>query len=726
MSIAHASSGSAPSSTLKRYGLRLVWLAFGIVLLLIGNYFNNRLTSYWQDLVLQCGFAVVLAVSLNIVNGLTGQFAIGHAGFMSVGAYTGASVTYFAAQRAGAGASPGIGWMLLAMVAGGLLAAVFGYIVGAPSLRLRGDYLAIVTLGFGEIIRVLLEASHDISPKLDYMGGASGFQNVPLLTSFPLLFGTVLLVIVLARNLKFSSHGLAFMSIREDEIAADAMGVNTTRIKIIAFVLSAFFAGVGGVLFAHSKIIQPKVFDFKLSMNFVVMIVLGGTGSITGATLAAVVLTMLPAFLKPLKDRINFADEYLQVIYALILVLMMILRPAGVFGMGELSFARLFRRGRAGTANMGATDSSQPQEAGNPESRAAREGASHPVLDVSNLTKTFGGLTAVGNVNLRLQPGELVGLIGPNGAGKTTVFNLLTGVYEPSGGTLHFQGDLLAGERTYSQAERILRLTWDAALAAAGGFIITTIIASAILPYATAPDAVRLQTVIKWSGVVLGAGASLLTAGRRRRFRPGLKPFQFAQRGISRTFQNIRLFGDLTVLENVRIGNYLRRHTNLFDALFQTARLAREEAASIERARALLARFNLLRVENELAKNLPYGDQRRLEIVRALATEPKLLLLDEPAAGMNPQEKAGLMALIRQIRDDFDLTILLIEHDMKLVMGICERIYVLDYGKIIAEGTAGEIRSNPKVIAAYLGEELGDADNDGIPDGAQIRPTTDR
>ena len=628
------------------------------------------------------------------------------------------------------------------MLVGGLVAALFGYIVGVPSLRLRGDYLAIVTLGFGEIIRVLLENSGDISSKLGYLGGATGFQDKPALSSFTIfmtLFGMVLLIIVLARNLKFSSHGLAFMSVREDEIAADAMGVNTTRIKVTAFVLSAFFAGVGGVLFAHAKFFQPKTFGFILSMNYVVMIVLGGSGSITGATLAAVVLTALPELLKPVKDRINFTDEYRQVLYALLLVLMMILRPTGVFGTGELSFAglrRLFRRGDSpvtslneGLAAEGAQAESEvdtPSATGPAVSAVAPgaladtatraphttsgEGAKvgtegDVLLDVAHLTRRFGGLTAVGDVNIRLEAGELAGLIGPNGAGKTTLFNLLTGVYAPSEGTLEFDGQPLAGENPYPATRRGLLLALDTFLAGVGAWIISTILASAVIPYASTPGDAHLQTAIRWIGTLAGVGLSLSTVARRRRFRPGLKPYQFAQRGISRTFQNIRLFGDLTVLENVRIGTYLRRRTNLFDALFRTARLEREEAASIARARDLLTRFNLLRVENEQAKNLPYGDQRRLEIVRAMATNPKLLLLDEPAAGMNPQEKVQLMGLIRQIRDDFGLTILLIEHDMKLVMGICEHIYVLDYGKIIAEGTAEAIRSNPKVIAAYLGEE---------------------
>lgn len=252
------------------------------------------------------------------------------------------------------------------------------------------------------------------------------------------------------------------------------------------------------------------------------------------------------------------------------------------------------------------------------------------LLDIKNVGITFGGLRAVSNVNIALEPGELIGLIGPNGAGKTTLFNMLTGVYQPTDGEILFEGKSIAG----------------------------------------------------------------------------LKPYDITKRGIARTFQNIRLFKELSVLDNVKIPYHIHAKHSVLSSALRLPSHFRGEAEITEKAMECLDVFGLANKRYELARNLPYGEQRRLEIARALAAQPRLLLLDEPAAGMNPHETHDLMELIRWIREKYNLTILLIEHDMALVMGVCERIYVLDYGKIIAAGTPDEIKKNPKVIEAYLGQEV--------------------
>jgi branched-chain amino acid transport system permease protein len=301
------------------------------------------LNPYVLQIVILCGINVVLAVSLNLVNGFTGQFSIGHAGFMAVGAYASAMFSIHVGQdwasalgRLGLPAFAAQGAPLLAaLIAGGLLAAAAGWLVGLPSLRLRGDYLAIVTLGFGEIIRVVIT-------NVDAVGAARGLPGIPGWADVFWVGLGVVVVVLVSRRLAHSTHGRALFAIRDDEVAAEALGVDTTGHKVLAFVMGAFFAGVAGGLFAHYlSYLNPNSFTFIKSIEIIAMVVLGGLGSISGSVLAAVVLTLLPEVLRPVKD-------YRMVLYALMLIVLMITRPQGLLGQRELSWSWFRRRRPAG------------------------------------------------------------------------------------------------------------------------------------------------------------------------------------------------------------------------------------------------------------------------------------------------------------------------------------------------------------------------------------------
>ncbi|MCC6548424.1 branched-chain amino acid ABC transporter permease [Candidatus Sumerlaeota bacterium] len=320
-----------------------------------------QINSFFTKVTGAIGIAIIMAVSLNIVNGYTGQFSLGHAGFMAIGAYTSAWITHYGSIHffGNANAMEGLftkgsALFVASLLAAGLVSALFGYLVGLPSLRLRGDYLAIVTLGFGEILRALLNQTQPVLDEFDIeeatrgeiftgLGGALGFSGVPKYSNLFWVWSVAIITVIICYRLKQSIHGKAFLSIRENEIAAEAMGVPTTHYKVAAFAIAAFFAGVGGALFAHTlgNIVSPNEMNYQRSIDFVIMVVLGGMGSISGSVIAAVALTILPESLREF-------SEYRMIVYAILLIVFMIVRPDGIFGIREFWevkwIRRLFRR----------------------------------------------------------------------------------------------------------------------------------------------------------------------------------------------------------------------------------------------------------------------------------------------------------------------------------------------------------------------------------------------
>jgi len=586
--------------------------------------------NYWLRIYTMTGLWIMLALGLNVVAGFAGLLDLAYVAFFGIGGYTLAvlSSNQFDIHLP----------FLLVLPLAAFFTMGVGFALGSTSLRLKGDYLAIVTLAFAQIFKLLLL---NLDTPINITGGVNGiysfdpinilgFRIISPVGYAYLIWFAALIVTIGSFRIKASRIGRGWEALREDELAAEAMGVNTTWMKLMAFAGGALVAGGTGALFASFQdSVFPNNFDFPQLVIVYCMVILGGLGNVTGVILGAVILSILPEFLREY-------GAYRMMSYGLILVILMALRPQGI--MGDIAFLTKKKRRpdkdetgrlRASTDLYYAVKESRPAE--NAEMVKFRK-SDRVMLKLNNVNQDFGGLKAVNDLSFVLREHEILSIIGPNGAGKTTLFNLISGIYPPTAGTIEFEGAQITG----------------------------------------------------------------------------LRPHKVVKAGIARTFQNLRLFNQMSVLDNARVGRFCRTGAGPLSVLLRLPRHNQEEQQTDQRAREILDLFGTRLTGyrfDQQAMFLSYANRRRLEIARALATEARLLLLDEPSAGMNPQETIEITAFIKKLRDVFGYTILVIEHKLNVVRTISDRVIALDYGVKIAEGSYEEVACNEQVIEAYLGRK---------------------
>jgi branched-chain amino acid transport system permease protein len=559
-------------------------------------------SAYHLHVVIMAGIFTILALSLNLLLGYTGQLSLGHAAFFGIGAYTSALL----ALR--------LQWPFwVGLPAGAALAGLAGWAIGRLALRVRGAYFVLVTISFAGVISLVSVNWMELT------NGPLGLPGVPApelagfvfrtkSTYYYLVLAAAAGAYLLCRRLVHSRLGRAFLALRENEPLAESVGVDPTRTLVLAAVVSAAMAGVAGSLYAHyTRFVSPEVFLFSYTVTMVIMVVAGGKGTLAGPVVGAVLFTVLPEAL-----REAMAWQWQMLAYGVVLVLLVFFLPRGIVVLG---------RGHEPLPDL-------PRETAGPPRLSERVNgvAAEAPLAVDHLAVDFGGVAALGGVSFVVQPGTITSLIGPNGAGKTTAFNAITGYQRPR------SGHVTLGEAT-------------------------------------------------------------LTARR---------PCDVARLGVVRTFQKTSVFPALSVHDNVMIGLHLRGTVGVGAILAALPRVAAEEARLRAEAESIIAFVGLTARRATPASGLPYGEQRLVELAVALAAQPRMLLLDEPGAGMTGGEKERLVELIRRIRAA-GVTVFLVEHDMRLVMGISDTVIVLNHGRVIAEGPPAAMQAHPDVIRAYLG-----------------------
>ncbi len=587
-------------------------LAVLIVLLLLFPLFINN--EYYLRVANNILTYAMLALGLNVVLGFAGVFHFGQAAMFAIGAYTTALLT----TRYGLS-------FPLAFVASALLPVLASLLLGFPSLRIRGDYLALVTFAFGEIVRIVANGW------VDFTRGPMGIPGIPSPNIFGLVirgntqfyyFGLFLTIVVyLGCYLVTKSHfGRAFLAIREDETAASMMGINTGRYKILAFMISAIPAGIAGSYMAtYLSFVGPTSFSADASILVVEMVILGGMASFPGSILGSVILVTA---LEVLRSIAQFRKAFIGIT----IILLLIYRPQGLLSNFDLVglLDRLRKKPKPANSTNG---NSLSLETRAPEvKRWTAPEEKKLLIRGTRVSKNFGGVRALQSLDFELFVGEILGLIGPNGSGKTTLFNVISGIYPAT------SGEILLENRRINN----------------------------------------------------------------------LPSHQIVRQGLQRTFQNVRLFKRLPVLTNVMIGAHVNAAMSMLPTMARSGGFRAREKEVKEQAMYWLSFVGIQHRAKEQARNLPYGEQKLLEIARALASNPKVLLLDEPAAGLNPSEVEALAAVVRKIRA-MGITVFVVEHNMRLMMDICDRIIVINFGQKVAEGSPSEIQMNPDVQSAYLG-----------------------